>query len=160
MFIKYLCYTLLLYVRRGKRLSEKKNMRIVVFSDSHGNFGAVQRIFKQNQDAHLFIFLGDGAGEIDTISTLYPQKQILSVKGNCDIISQAPKELVYTAPDGRKIFACHGNTYSVNTTKNITTGRCICSTPAAQVSPVTDFLRAMRLLICLTAEGYSVPTLS
>ena len=117
MFIKYLCYTLLLYVRRGKRLSEKKNMRIVVFSDSHGNFTAVERIFKQNQDADLFIFLGDGAREIDTISAVYPQKQILCVKGNCDIISRAPKELLYTAPDGRNIFACHGNTYSVNTTK-------------------------------------------
>ena len=39
-------------------------MRIVVFSDTHGNFSAMHKIFKRNGNADLFIFLGDGEIEL------------------------------------------------------------------------------------------------
>lgn len=32
-------------------------MRIIVFSDTHGNYSAMHKIFKRNGDADLFIFL-------------------------------------------------------------------------------------------------------
>jgi len=100
-------------VRRLKRLSKAKNFRIVVFSDTHGSFRAANRIVRKNPSADLFIFLGDGENDIEQLKHLYPKKQILSVMGNCDAYSDAPKELVYTAPNGVKIFAAHGNEYSV-----------------------------------------------
>lgn len=94
--------------------AKKKSFRIVVFSDTHGSFRAVNRIFRKNPNADLFIFLGDGEEELERACSLYPDKKVLSVCGNCDYYSNAPKELVYTAPDGRKIFFTHGNKYSVN----------------------------------------------
>lgn len=95
-------------------MSDNKKMRIVVFSDSHGGFRLVKKIFEQNENADLYIFLGDGERDIEHIKTLYPDKYVISVKGNCDYDEDIPKEIVYTLPDSRKIFACHGNRYSVN----------------------------------------------
>ena len=94
-------------------MRKAKGFRIVVFSDTHGCFRAANRIVRRNDNADLFIFLGDGEGDIEQLASLYPKKKILSVAGNCDWYSDAPKELVYTAPGGVKIFASHGNEYSV-----------------------------------------------
>ena len=41
-------------------------MRIIVFSDTHGNYSAMHKIFKRNGDADLFIFLGDGERDLDS----------------------------------------------------------------------------------------------
>ena len=103
-------------MRRAKRLNskDKKNYRIVVFSDTHGSFRHMNRIFRKNPNADLFIFLGDGEDELERVKRLYSDKNIISVCGNCDDYSNAPKELLYTAPDGRKLFCTHGNGYSVN----------------------------------------------
>ena len=101
-------------MRRLERLSAAKNFRVVAFSDTHGGFRSVVRIFRKTPDADLYIFLGDGEKEIDQIKKLCPDKQIISVMGNCDMYSDAPKELVYKVPDGRKIFCTHGHEYSVN----------------------------------------------
>ena len=94
-------------------MKRTKYFRIVVFSDSHGSFRAVHRIFRKNPDASLFIFLGDEEGELDRVREMFPKKEIIAVAGNCDGYSDAPKELLYTAPHGRKIFCTHGNLYSV-----------------------------------------------
>ncbi|MBO5577053.1 MAG: metallophosphoesterase [Ruminococcus sp.] len=99
-------------------MSKGGNFRIVVFSDTHGSMRSVLKIFRLNSTADAYIFLGDGEKEIKQIRELHPDKNILAVKGNCDFISTAPEELVFTAPDGRKIFAAHGNTYSVGTSRD------------------------------------------
>lgn len=100
-------------MRGRKRLSNKSSFRVVAFSDTHGSFRAANRILRKNPDVDLFIFLGDGENDIEQVKRLYPQKQVLSVMGNCDCYSDAPKELIYTVPDGRKIFCAHGHEYSV-----------------------------------------------
>lgn len=104
-------------MRRSKRLSKSKSIRLVVFSDTHGSFRAVNRIFRNGSDSDVYIFLGDGEKELERVRELYPQRTILSVLGNCDMYSNAPKELVYTSPDGRKIFCTHGHEYSVGWSK-------------------------------------------
>lgn len=94
-------------------MSNAGSFRVVAFSDTHGSFRAANRILRKTPDADLYIFLGDGEKEIEQAKALYPQKQVISVMGNCDCYSNAPKELVYTAPDGRKVFCTHGHEYSV-----------------------------------------------
>ena len=37
-------------------------MRIVLMSDSHGNYAAINNIVKRNLSADIFIHLGDGEG--------------------------------------------------------------------------------------------------
>ena len=88
-------------------------MRIVVFSDTHGNFSAMHKIFKRNGNADLFIFLGDGEIELAQLKSHYSDFNILSVSGNCDICSPTPNSNEYILPDGRKIFFTHGNKLGV-----------------------------------------------
>ncbi len=98
-------------------MSSANSFRIVVFADTHGSFRAANRILSKNPDADLFIFLGDGEKDIEKAGRLHPDKKIISVMGNCDSYSNAPKELCYTAPNGVKIFCTHGNDYSVGSSK-------------------------------------------
>lgn len=94
--------------------TDKKIFRIVAFSDTHGSFSAMNTIFRKTTDADVYIFLGDGEQELERICSLYPDRRVISVCGNCDYNSNAPKEILFSAADGRKIFCTHGNRYSVN----------------------------------------------
>ena len=90
-------------------------MRIIVFADSHGNYRAVKEIFARNEDAPVFIFLGDGETDLDRMRKAYPDKTILNVAGNCDYSSSAPDFGVYDA-EGTKVFFTHGHNWSVKYT--------------------------------------------
>lgn len=92
-------------------------LRIIVFSDSHGNVDNVMRIFEKNKNADLFIFLGDGERDVDTVSCLYPEKRILSVCGNCDMYSMK-QGLGITKENGKQIVFLHGHSHFVKSTKN------------------------------------------
>ena len=59
-------------------------MRIIVMSDTHRDFFAIQELVQKHQDAEIFIHLGDGASEFSQIVTLYPNHKFLNVRGNCD----------------------------------------------------------------------------
>lgn len=98
-------------------MSNAKRIRLIAFSDTHGSFGAINRIFSSNSDSDIYIFLGDGEKELERIRELYPQRTVLSVMGNCDMYSNAPKELLYKAADGTRVFCTHGNEYSVGFSK-------------------------------------------
>lgn len=94
-------------------------MRIIVFSDTHRNMNAMKKIFERNKDADKFIFLGDGEYELREIKNLYPDKKILSVKGNCDSSNDSP--LIGTfCFENTKIIYTHGHKFNVKyTTDNL-----------------------------------------
>ena len=79
-------------------------MRIIVFSDTHGNYSAMHKIFKRNGDADLFIFLGDGERDLDSLRVQYLDKKIVNVSGNCDFASLTPENDIYMTDNGIKIF--------------------------------------------------------
>lgn len=87
-------------------------MRVIVIADTHGSFRRMKEVFLKNEDSDVFIFLGDGESDLERIKTSYPDKTILSVKGNCDYISNAPLNGVYEVDD-IKIFYTHGHTWGV-----------------------------------------------
>ncbi len=87
-------------------------MRIIVMSDSHSAYGRVLDIVRQNQDADLFIHLGDGEEEYDRVAAAFPDKKFLGVKGNNDWCSQKPPQACINC-DGVKIFYTHGDMFSV-----------------------------------------------
>lgn len=88
-------------------------MRIVVFSDTHGNYSAMHKIFKRNGDAGLFVFLGDGEPELERLRIQYIDSNIVSVAGNCDTCSAKPVSSVYDIGGGKKIFFTHGHKWGV-----------------------------------------------
>lgn len=87
-------------------------MKAVVFSDSHGNYAVLEAVVEKNPDAELFIFLGDGIDEAETLGYIYNEKRLLAVSGNCDYGSAAP-EFALTEFCGKKIFYCHGAYFGV-----------------------------------------------
>ena len=87
-------------------------MRIVVLSDTHGSFFRFQQVVEAQPSADAILFLGDGWRELEDIRMLYPNKKILSVRGNCDLGSMDPEEAVMMA-QGKKILFTHGHNHGV-----------------------------------------------
>ena len=80
-------------------------MRIIVMSDSHGNFSAVRSIVEKNLGhADMFIHLGDGEKDVAHIKSLYPEIDFRNVRGNCDTDEMLPDSDIIEA-DGVKIFS-------------------------------------------------------
>ena len=87
-------------------------MRLVVFSDSHGDIFQAVEVVRRNEREKVFIFLGDGVDELETLKEMYPHKEFIGVRGNCDFFCHLPDE--YTMDiDGVKILCTHGHLYSV-----------------------------------------------
>lgn len=88
-------------------------MKVIVFSDSHGNSRNLSKALKQHQDADMYIHLGDGEVEFNRLKIDYPQLKMYHVAGNCDYDSLHPNDLILGADYNVKIFATHGHRYYV-----------------------------------------------
>ena len=87
-------------------------MRIVVFSDSHGDIFQAVEVVRRNEREKVFIFLGDGVDELETLKEMYPHKEFIGVRGNCDFFCHLPDEYTMDV-GGVKILCTHGHLYSV-----------------------------------------------
>lgn len=87
-------------------------MKILVVSDTHRDFSALKRAFDKNPDSDLLIHLGDGEGEFQDLSELYPDKPMVYVGGNCDYGFHNTTHIV-TTRCGVRLFCCHGHTMVV-----------------------------------------------
>ena len=87
-------------------------MKLLVFSDSHGNPAYMQEMIARHRTADAVIFLGDGARDIEAMRVLYPETAFYSVRGNCDFGADLPDELVLDL-GGARIFCMHGHNYNV-----------------------------------------------
>ncbi|RII27670.1 MAG: YfcE family phosphodiesterase [Geobacter sp.] len=86
-------------------------MRILVISDTHGNYpSAVRAIDQAGQSDHI-IHLGDVADDATAMEHALG-KSVIKVAGNCDPTSTVPKELCISFA-GRNIFITHGDSYNV-----------------------------------------------
>lgn len=90
--------------------------KILVFSDSHGEFEDMRRIIDQvHPDAEYVIHLGDGAADVDRISPHFPRQAFVGIKGNCDWFSYSAYNGAHRMLDmeGVRIFICHGHKHGV-----------------------------------------------
>lgn len=87
-------------------------MKIIVVSDSHGNLPALKRVIC-DYHADMYIHLGDGERELNTVCLLNPDKDIFHVCGNCDFASLSEDELLISPDDKNVIFAVHGHLHNV-----------------------------------------------
>ena len=108
--ILYLCYNLSMYANKYKKGDSK--MKIIVVSDSHGRMQPLERIIREMY-ADLYIHLGDGERELNEICVANPDKQIYHVRGNCDLASISPLELLISPDDKNVILAVHGHNHGV-----------------------------------------------
>ena len=87
-------------------------MRLVVFSDSHGNFDALYTVVRRHPEADAFVHLGDGEKEMGEIVRVFPEKIFYCVCGNCDSGSDAKSTEVLVL-EGVRVFMTHGDMHSV-----------------------------------------------
>ncbi len=88
-------------------------MRALVFSDSHRQINCMADIIDREENIDLIIFAGDVEEDAEELRRLYPQKSIVSVKGNNDfLLKGVPDERLFTFGN-KKIFLTHGHKYGV-----------------------------------------------
>ena len=86
------------------------NMKILVFSDSHGRLGHLLDAIEQERPQRVF-FLGDNYRDGQALMDAYPDLPMELVRGNCDW-DKAPDELIVEA-GGVKFLLTHGHRYGV-----------------------------------------------
>ena len=89
-------------------------MKILIFSDSHGNciemFMAVKR-----HEPDLLLHLGDCVKDAYAISVEFPELPVRYIKGNNDFNTNAP-EFDEFVVEGVRFFMTHGHKYYVKST--------------------------------------------
>ncbi len=93
-------------------MTGSENVRILVVSDSHGDLLALKNAVKSQSTAEVIVHLGDGADEAEEIRLDFPDKMMISVRGNCDFCCEKQGVEIFSVA-GKKIFATHGHLYGV-----------------------------------------------
>lgn len=89
-------------------------MRILVISDTHGDFDTLYRLWQSEKHrTDLLLHLGDGEQDIDDLRAVDPLVPMRFVCGNCDYRSTAADTALVQA-DGLRILLTHGHVYYVN----------------------------------------------
>jgi putative phosphoesterase len=83
-------------------------------SDSHGASANIGAAFEKNSDCDLIIFLGDGQRDLKVLDDFPVVPETVTVKGNCDIGSDAPDDAVKFI-GGHIIYIAHGHELNVKT---------------------------------------------
>lgn len=86
-------------------------MRILVISDTHGNYPLAMQVCELTAPCDALIHLGDGAEDADVLASVLETK-IINVAGNCDMGSAAPRELLLECA-GKMLLLVHGDAYGV-----------------------------------------------
>lgn len=88
-------------------------MKILVFSDSHGNVDNMIQAVEREKPDRIF-HLGDGWTDAEQLHAMFPAIPLEQVPGNCDFRMAEPAvKLVELG--GKRIILCHGHTYRVKT---------------------------------------------
>ena len=84
-------------------------MKIIVVSDTHGDFETLYQIVRRNIGSDQFIHLGDGEREFYDVQSAFYDKPFIFIKGNNDW-ENYPQCLV-TELGGKKFYLCHGHRF-------------------------------------------------
>lgn len=91
-------------------------MKILVVSDTHGRWGALYNVVQAHPDAEIVIHLGDGCADLEHIRPSFPDRKMVCVAGNCDIMAvQSVPSSSIVSVEGMDIFITHGHNYRVKT---------------------------------------------
>lgn len=86
-------------------------MLLGVVSDTHGDTYALEKVIKEFESVDIAIHLGDNTEDAEILMESLKCK-VVYVKGNCDINSKDPLELIEEV-EGVRILITHGHKYNV-----------------------------------------------
>ncbi len=84
-------------------------MKVLVFSDNHGNEELIEQALDIHRDCHKIIHCGDSLQPMK----LYSDRFIYCVKGNCDKDKAYPLEQIVELDDRHKALVVHGHNHDV-----------------------------------------------
>ncbi|MCL2170391.1 MAG: YfcE family phosphodiesterase [Defluviitaleaceae bacterium] len=87
-------------------------MRVLVFSDSHGDSRLMAQIIGADTLASNVIFLGDYVSDILRVRALHPHLEYHIVAGNCDSFSPFSDDALIEL-GGVKLYLTHGHVHAV-----------------------------------------------
>ncbi len=83
-------------------------MRILVLSDSHGDYFSMKKAIESQPTAEAVVYLGDGHIDFERCKPLLNDKRIYCVRGNNDFHCDYPKNAIIEE-GGLKIYLTHGH---------------------------------------------------
>jgi putative phosphoesterase len=86
-------------------------MKVLVMSDTHGNFQLALKACSLAGQFDAVIHLGDGYQDVELLRHAL-DVGIIHVAGNCDIGSNSPRELLWEC-EGKQLLLVHGDAYRV-----------------------------------------------
>ena len=86
-------------------------MKILVFSDSHGNMANMKQAVEHERPDRMF-HLGDGVWDAQELAAAFPDIPLDHVCGNCDYPGIIPNQRIVAA-GGIRILLTHGHLYHV-----------------------------------------------
>lgn len=88
-------------------------MKVIVISDTHGNFPLALRACEYVEPIDAVIHLGDGdcGNDVDLLAQ-FLSVDVIRVAGNCDPGSNAPREILWEC-NGKRLLLTHGDRYGV-----------------------------------------------
>lgn len=88
-------------------------MRILVVSDTHGDFNTLRKVVNAHPEADIIVHCGDGSRDVDMLRTRFPEKRIINVRGNCDLGANDVSLTEIFMVQGKKIMVTHGHLFDV-----------------------------------------------
>ena len=88
-----------------------KTMKFTVFSDTHGNVGAIRAALKEINSGDYFVFLGDGYRDLCKVQDEITVP-VIAVRGNCDLFCPLSEREIVTVGDC-SFLATHGHAFGV-----------------------------------------------
>jgi putative phosphoesterase len=86
-------------------------MKALIISDTHGNTDRAFAAHTISEPVDIVIHLGDGSADADLLREAL-DIPVISVAGNCDPGSNAPREYIWEC-EGKRILLTHGDAYQV-----------------------------------------------
>jgi len=86
-------------------------MKLLVISDTHGNYALALKAHSLSEPIDIIVHLGDGLSDAELMQELL-HADVVCVAGNCDLGSSAPRELLWEC-EGKRILLTHGDAYRV-----------------------------------------------
>ncbi len=87
-------------------------MRLLVVSDVHGDYDALEQAYRAEKNVGAVIFLGDGIHEVERFEAAHAPLRVYMVRGNCDFGTNAPLQGI-CAFEGVLFLYTHGHAYGV-----------------------------------------------
>ena len=85
-------------------------MKIVIFSDSHGDVDTMCGVVEKEKP-DMIIYLGDGIADAEQLNEKYPDIQMIKNLGNMDSENEDEELIKFSEICGKRFMMTHGHTF-------------------------------------------------